>query len=49
MITDNDKQHYLAIKRFNFFIKKKTEHSGDYCLDCFKLFRSEKNFKNHKC
>ena len=46
MITDNDKQHYLAIKRFNFLLKKKTEHSGDYCLDCFKLFRSKKKIIN---
>ena len=23
-----------------------TEHSGNYCLDCFKLFRNKKSFKN---
>ena len=45
ILTDNDKQHYLAVKRFNSLSKKKTEHSGDYCLDCFKLFRNKKIFK----
>ena len=48
MITDNDKQHYLAVKKLNALLKKKTEHSGDYCLDCLKLFRNKKTFKNHK-
>ena len=38
MITDNDKQHYLVVKRFNSLLKN-TEDSGDYCLDCFKLFK----------
>ena len=49
MINGNEKQHYLAVKRFNSLLKKKNEHSGDYCLNCFKLFRNKKGFKNHKC
>ena len=55
MITDNKKQnakhspHYLAVKKFNSLFKRKTEHSGAYCLDCFKFFRNKKAFKNHKC
>ena len=48
MITDNEKQHYLAVKELNALLKKKTEHSGDYCLDCLKLFRNNKIFKNYK-
>ena len=49
VITNNGKQHYLAVKKFNSLLKKKSEHSGDYCLDCFKFFRSKETFKNHKC
>ena len=49
MITDSQKQHFLAVKRLNALLKKKAEHSGDYCLDCFKLFRNKTSFRNHKC
>ena len=49
ILNDNGKQHYLAVKKLNALLKKKTEHSGDYCLDCFKLFRNKKTFKNQKC
>ena len=49
MISDNGKQHYLAVKKLNVLLKKKTEHSGDYCLDYFKMFKNKKSFKNHKC
>ena len=49
MIIDNDKQHYLAVKNVNSLLIKKTEHSRDYCIDCFKLFRNKKTFKNRKC
>ena len=49
MITDIEKQHYLAAKNLNRLLKKKTEPSGDYCLDCFELFRNKKTFNNYKC
>ena len=49
MISDNEKQRYLAVKKLNGLLKKKTEHSADYCIDCLKLFRNKKTFKNHKC
>ena len=48
MITNNDKRHYLAVKKLNALLKKKTQHSRDYCID-LKLFRNKKTFKNHKC
>ena len=49
MISDNEKQHYLAVKRLNALLKQKSHHSGDYCLDCFKLFRNKSSLINHKC
>ena len=53
MINDNqcnspEKQYYLAVKRLNALLKKKSDHSGDYCLNCFKLFRNKSKFKTHK-
>ena len=35
MITDGQKQHYLAVKKLNALLKRKSDHSGDYCLNCF--------------
>ena len=49
MISDDEKQHYLSVIKLNALLKEKTEHRGDYCLDCFKLFRNKTSFKNHKC
>ena len=35
MISSNEKQHphYLAVKNLNALLKRKTEDSGDFCLD----------------
>ena len=49
MITDNNKQHYLAVKRLNGLLKKKTQHSRECCINCLKLFVNKTTFKNHKC
>ena len=51
MINDNEKQHYLAVKRLNgfFFKKKKTGHNGECCLNCSKLFVNKSSFQKHKC
>ena len=49
MITDGQKQHYLAVKKLNALLKKKSDHSGDYCLNCFKLFRNKSKFKTREC
>ena len=50
MIDDGQKQHYLAVKKLNTLLKKKkSDHSGDYCLNCFKLFRNKSKFKTHQC
>ena len=48
MITDGQKQHDLVVKKLNALLKK-SDHSGDYCLDCFKLFRNKSKFKTHQC
>ena len=49
MLTNDNKQHDLCVKRFNALLKNKNNHSGDYRLDCLKLFRNKKIFKNHEC
>ena len=46
-MTDGQKQHYLAVKNLNALFKKKTGHSGNYCLNCFKSVRSKSKFETH--
>ena len=49
MITDGQRWHYLAVKKLNALLKKRTDHSGNYCLNCIKLFRTTKSrFETHK-
>ena len=49
MITDGQKWHYFAVKKLNALLKKRTDHSSNYCLNCFKLFRTIKSrFETHK-
>ena len=49
MITDNEKPHYLAVKRLNDLLKKKKGHSGEVCISCLKLFVNKRSFQNHSC
>ena len=49
VLNENTKQHYLAVKRLNGLLKKKTQHSGECCINCLKLFVNKITFKNHKC
>ena len=49
MITDNEKQHYLAVKRLNGLLKKKEGHSGEVCINFLKLFVNKRSFQNHSC
>ena len=49
MINGNEKQHYLAVKKLNGLLKKKTGHSGECCLNCLKLFVNKLSFQKHKC
>ena len=50
MITDNEKWHYLAVKKlFAFFSKFISKHDGEfYCLNCLHSFRTENKLKKHK-
>ena len=39
----------LLLKNLNALLKKITDHSGNYYLDCLKLFRTTKSrFETHK-
>lgn len=50
MITDNEKMHYLAVKKLSaLFSKIISKHDGDFhCLNCLHLFRTENEVKEHK-
>ena len=50
MITDNEKWHYLAVKKLStLFSKIISMHNGDfYYLNCLDSFRNVNNFKEHK-
>ena len=50
MITDGEKWHYLAVKRFSALFRGiKSKHEGDfYCLNCFCSYRTENKLKKHK-
>ena len=48
VINDNEKQHYLAVKRLNGLFLKKVEN-GECCLNCLKLFVNKLSFQKHKC
>ena len=49
MINDNEKKHYLAVKRLNGLFLKKTGHSGECCLNCLKFFVNKRSFQKDKC
>ena len=49
VINDNEKQHYLAVKRLNGLFKKTKFHSGECCLNCLKLFVNKLSLQKHKC
>ena len=34
MTNDNEKQHYLAVKKLGGLFKRKTGHSGECCINC---------------
>ena len=50
MITDGERWHYLAVKRFSALFKGITSnHDGDFsCLKCLQLFTTKSKLKNHK-
>ena len=51
MITDGEKWHYLAVKRFSALFRGITgsNNNGDfYCLNCFQSYTTENKLKKHK-
>ena len=50
MITDNEKWHYLAVKKLSaLFCKITAKHNGDfYCLNCLHSFSTKTKIKEHE-
>ena len=50
MITDDEKCHYLTVKRLSALFRGITsKHDGDfYCLNCFQSYTTENKLKKHK-
>ena len=50
MITDDEKWHYLVVKRLSAPFRGVTsKHDGDfYCLNCFQSYTTENKLKKHK-
>ena len=48
IISDNGKQHYVAVKNLNSLLKKKGKCSEHFCVNCFKKFRTKQKLKNTK-
>ena len=48
MITDDEKWHYLAVKKLSALLRGViSKHIGDfYCLKCFHSYSTEKNLKS---
>ena len=50
MITDNEKWHYLVVKKLSALFKRITSrlHGDVYCLNCLHSFRTENKLKEHE-
>ena len=50
MITDGEKWHYLAVKRFSALLKGITSKYKEdfYCLNCFRLYTTRNKLERHK-
>ena len=50
MIIDNEKWHYLAVKKLSLlFCKITSEHDGEFCcLNFLRLFSTENKLKEHE-
>ena len=47
IISDNEKQHYVAVK--SSLLKDKNKCSEHFCIDCSKKIRTKTKLKNHGC
>ena len=48
IISDNEKQHYVAVKNLNFLLKDKNKCSEHFCINCFKKFRTKLKLKKQQ-
>ena len=50
MITDNEKWHYLVVKKLSALFKRITSrlHGDVYFLNCLHSFRTENKLKEHE-
>ena len=48
ILTDNNKQHYVAVRNLNSLLKDKNKCSEHFCINCFKTFRTKRKLKKHQ-
>ena len=53
ILTDDQKQHHVAVKNLNSLLKDKNKCSEHFCINCFKKFRTklrlEKQYQIEDC
>ena len=47
ILNDNTKQHYVAVKNLNSFLKDKNKCTKHFCINCFKKFRTKPRLEKH--
>ena len=47
IITDGEKEHYVCVQNLYSLLKTKGKCSEDYCLNCFKRFRTKSRLEKH--
>ena len=48
IISDNEKQHYVAVKNLNSLLKGKGKCSEHFCINYFKKFRTKQKLNEHQ-
>ena len=47
ILTDEGKQHYVAVKNLNSLLKDKNKCSEHFCINCLKKFRTKSKLEKH--
>ena len=47
ILSDHQKQHYVAVKNLNSLLKDKNKCSEHFCINCFKKFRRKSRLEKH--
>ena len=47
LLSDDQKQHYVAVKNLNSLLKDKNKCSEHFCINCFKKFRTKSRLEKH--